>query len=287
MSSLIRQIESAYPSLTPSQRKVADYLVSNPIEAQYLSISDLADTCGVGKATVSRLCCVLGYEGYGSLKLALARLGTIPTYESIRQGTEPVPDAVRLANARTAARELRDTTVAAMNETLALMDWDALVRSARLLQRARDVFCLGHGGCHAVAADAWTHFITLSPKFRCVEDAHCQIMSASLMDEGSAVLFLSYLGVTRDSVDVLEKASARGAHIIVVTRYPNSPAAEYAEEVLVCGGRETPLEGGSVTAKMSLLFVISLLSEEYVRIDQPRALENANLTADALATRMM
>lgn len=287
MSSLIRQIEDAYPGLTPSLRKVADYLLAHPVEAQYLSISDLADTCGVGKATVSRLCDNLGYEGYGSLKLALARLGTVPTYDAIRQSAEPIPEAVKLANAKAAARQMRDVNVAAMDETLALMDWAALVRCARLLQRARDVYCLGHGGCDTVAADAWSHFITLSPKFRHVTDSHCQIMTASLMDEGAVVLFLSYLGVTKDAIDVLENAKAAGAHIIVVTRYPNSPVAEYAEEVLVCGGRETPLEGGSISAKVSLLFVIGLLSEEYCRVDQPRAQMNADRTSDALATRML
>lgn len=287
MSSFIQKVKDAYPALTPSLRKVADYLLAHPVEAQYLSISDLADTCGVGKATVSRLCDNLGYEGYGSLKLALARLGTMPTYDAIRQSSEPIPEAVKLANAKAAATQMRDANVAAMDETLRLMDWAALGRCARLLQRARDVWCLGHGGCDTVAADAWSHFITLSPKFRHVTDSHFQIMSASLMDEGSVVLFLSYLGVTRDGVDVLENARAAGARVIVVTRYPNSPVAEYADEVLVCGGRETPLEGGSVSAKVSLLFVVGLLSEEYCRVDQPRVHENADRTADALARRMM
>ena len=287
MSSLVCQIEDAYPTLTPSLRKVADYLLAHPVEAQYLSISDLADACGVGKATVSRLCDTLGYEGYASLRLALARQGTMPSYGAIRQTAEPLSEAVKLANAKAAAQQMRDANVVAMDETLRLMDWAALERCARLLQRARDVYCLGHGGCGMVAADAWSHFITLSPKFRHVADSHCQIMTASLMDEGSVVLFLSYLGVTRDGVDVLENARAAGARVIVVTRYPNSPAAEYADEVLVCGGRETPLEGGSVSAKVSLLFVVGLLSEEYCRVDQPRVHENADRTADALARRMM
>lgn len=284
MSSLIRQIDDAYDGFTPSFRKVADYLLANSIEAQYLSISDLADICGVGKATVSRFCDALGFDGYGSLKLALARLSNRPSYGSIRSiaGEEPSLDS-HVAQ----GRALFEANTAAMEETLRIMDWDVLARSATLLHEARDAFCLGHGGCHMVAADAWSHFITISPKFRCVEDSHCQIMTASLMDEGSVVLFLTYLGVTRDAVDVLSRARARGAKVIVITRYPNSPAAEYADEVLVCGGRETPLEGGSISAKMSMLFMVELLSGEYCRLDRAGTEANANLTADALASRMM
>lgn len=284
MSSLIRQIEEAYDGFTPSFRKVADYLLANSVDAQYLSISDLADTCGVGKATVSRFCDALGFDGYGSLKLALARLSTRPSYGTIRSITDEAPT---LDSHVAMGRSLLETNVAAMEETLRMIGWDALTRSATLMHEARDVFCLGHGGCHMVAADAWSHFITLSPKFRCVEDSHCQIMSASLMDEHTAVLFLSYLGVTRDATDVLSHAHARGAKVILVTRYPNSPAAEYADEVLVCGGRETPLEGGSISAKMSMLFMVDLLSAEYCRLDREGTEQNANLTADALASRMM
>ena len=284
MSSLIRKIEDAYDGFTPSFRKVADYLLEHSVDAQYLSISDLADTCGVGKATVSRFCGALGFEGYGSLKLELARLSTVPSYGSIRSiAEEPMSADSHIA----LGHQLLEADREAMEETLAMLDWDALTRSAQIMLDALDVFCLGHGGCHMVAADAWSHFITISRKFRCVEDAHCQIMQASLMDETSAVLFLSYLGVTRDAVDVLGHARARDAKIVLVTRYPNSPAAEYADEVLVCGGRETPLEGGSISAKMSMLFLIDLLSSEFCRLDERRTAANADLTADALASRMM
>lgn len=284
MSSVIRQIEETYDSMTPSSRKVADYLLANSTEAQYLSISDLADVCGVGKATVSRFCSYLGYEGYGSLKLALARLSAVASYDSIRFSEDGEPSRDTLMKS---GHEILEVNRMAMEDTLSGLDWNALERSARLLHRAKDVYCLGHGGCHMVAEDAWSHFITISPKFRCVEDSHCQIMAASLMDESSVVLFVTYLGVTRDSLDVLRLARARGAKVILVTHYSNSPAAEYANEILFCGGRETPLEGGSISSKISMLFLISLLSSSYVRLAPDETARNADLTADALTVRMM
>lgn len=284
MGTIIQQIEEAYASLTPSSRKVADYLLANSAEAQYLSISELADACEVGKATISRFCSALGYGGYGSMRLALARLSAVATYGSIRssEGEEATEEALLASG-----RELLEINRTAMEETLSGLDWGALDRSAKLLRDARDVYCLGHGGCHVVAEDAWSHFITVSPKFRCVSDSHCQIMTASLMDEGSVVLFVSYLGVTRDSFDVLRPAHERGAKVILVTHYANSPAAEYADEVLVCGGHETPLEGGSVPAKIAMLFLVNLLASAYCRLAPAESMRNANLTADALAVRML
>lgn len=284
MSTIIQQINESYESFTPSFKKVADYLLANSHEAQYLSISDLADVCGVGKATISRFCAQLGYEGYGSLKLALARLSVVTSYDAIRSHE---PEEFSVESLQALGRAVYEVDREAMEETLAKINWAALERAAQILHAARDVYCLGHGGCHVVAEDAWSHFITMSPKFRCVSDAHCQIMSASLMDKDSAVLFITYLGVTRDSIDVLKPAHERGAKVILVTHYPNSPAAEYADEVLVCGGHETPLEGGSISAKISMLFAVSLLAQAYMRLDPDTTQANADLTADALAVRMM
>ena len=69
MPDLMLQIESAYDKLTPAARKVADYLRSHCDEAQYLSITELAQACEVAEATVFRFCRALGFSGYNDLKL--------------------------------------------------------------------------------------------------------------------------------------------------------------------------------------------------------------------------
>ena len=57
------RINAAYYKLTASEKKVADFLMGHLAEAQFLSISDLAESCGVAEATISRFCRRLGYGG--------------------------------------------------------------------------------------------------------------------------------------------------------------------------------------------------------------------------------
>ena len=62
-----------YNNLTKSGRKAADYIFAHRVEAQYMSITALAEECGVAEATISRFCRTLGFSGYNDFKLALAK----------------------------------------------------------------------------------------------------------------------------------------------------------------------------------------------------------------------
>ena len=64
------KISNAYYSLTAAEKKVADYVIIHQQESQYMSISELAEACGVAEATVSRFSKRLGYKGYNAFKLA-------------------------------------------------------------------------------------------------------------------------------------------------------------------------------------------------------------------------
>lgn len=291
---IMQAIELEYESFTPSFRKVADYLRDHQREAQYLSISELSDECGVGKATISRFCGALGFDGYSRLKLALAHsvadrdtAGLVRPSQPAHATTTPTGTEPALVPAAERARDLLAANVAVMSQTLQTMDFSAVERAAVLMRDAQSVYCLGHGGCQLIAADAWSHFLTISPKFHNVCDSHLQILTASLLDETAVVLFVSFLGATRDAADVLVPARRRGAKVVLVTHYASSPAAEIADEVLVCGGRETPLESGSIIAKTSMLFAIDLLAGEYCRISGEEALANRDASAEALTARML
>ena len=66
-------ILSKYDKLTKQTKTVADYILANQRETQYMSITTLADNCGVADATVYRLCRTLGFSGYNDFKLALVK----------------------------------------------------------------------------------------------------------------------------------------------------------------------------------------------------------------------
>ena len=69
----LARIRSVYASLAPAERKVADVILEQYQKAIYMSVTQLAEACGVGESTVIRFCQNAGFRGYQELKLVLAR----------------------------------------------------------------------------------------------------------------------------------------------------------------------------------------------------------------------
>ena len=72
LRNVFARLNNEYYQLTSAEKKVADYAVGHEKQAQYMSISELAEECGVAEATISRFCRRMGYKGYSAFKLAVA-----------------------------------------------------------------------------------------------------------------------------------------------------------------------------------------------------------------------
>lgn len=116
-----------------------------------------------------------------------------------------------------------------------------------------------------MAMEASHLFSTAFPNFIPVYDSHLQTISAATLTQRDAVLFFSYSGSTRELMDILTVVREQKARIILVTHFPKSPAASFADVILQCGANEGPLQLGSVPARMAQLFVVDVLFAEVCR----------------------
>lgn len=274
------RINAAYYKLTASEKKVADFLMGHLAEAQFLSISDLAESCGVAEATISRFCRRLGYGGYSAFKLAIAK-------SAVRSA--PVEGACGEVSPKDTPRgmgeKLLHANTKAMAQTLELLNPAALERAAGLLAGARGVYCMGQGGSMILAMEAAHLFSTCWPYYHAVQGSHLQAITAALLGEEDVLLFFSYSGSTRDILDLMKVVKGRGCRVILITRFPKSPGAALADVVLQCGSDEAPLQMGTVPARISQLFLVDLLFNEVCRRDLERAMANREQTASALAVK--
>src|SRR5690606_25599058 len=105
------------PSMQPSERRVAEAIAADADAAIEWTAQEIADTVGVGRATVIRTAQTLGYDGYPQLRVALARerATAAPVQEDSADPT--MLGALRGAVDRFAAR-LAHTVSAVTEETL-------------------------------------------------------------------------------------------------------------------------------------------------------------------------
>ncbi len=275
------KISNMYYHLTSAEKKVADCVIIHQRDTQYMSISELAESCGVAEATVSRFVKRLGYKGFNAFKLAVAN-------STAGRGGSGNPLYGEILPEDTVAdmcQKLYAANVDAMEQTLALLRPEALRAAGDLLVSAEKVLCMGQGGSMVIAQEAAHLFSTVFGNYFPVYDSHVQIMTASHLGERDVILYLSYSGATRDMLEVARLAREKGAKIVLVTRFPKSPGAALADVILQCGTNESPFQMGSVAARIAMIFVLDVLFSEVCRRDLPACRSRRRQVADALAEK--
>lgn len=285
---IIRKLDQIYGRLTKTERKIADYIYSNATDAQYFSITQLAELCQVAEATVFRFCKTLGCEGYSEFKLALAKA-------TLKAATQDEVETFSLAHGKVLVsdsfedmcQKLYTTNVHALSHTMEVLVEDSYVNAARLLHEAKRVNCVGQGTSLLIALEAWGRFVTVSPKFNCIQDSYLQAVSCSLLEENDVILLFSYSGATMNILDVLKRAHENGVKVILVTKFEKSPASAFADELLRCGSNEGPMQQGSITSKMAMLLSIDVLFNEYYRQNPIACIENQEKSTHSISNKML
>ncbi len=272
---ILERIHASYYHLTASERKVSDFVLANHNQVQFMSITQLADECGVAEATVSRFCRNLKLKGFNAFKLELAKLSASL---SARHPREQDPDSPEGR-----FQEVAQLAVDAIHQTAALADYPEILRAVKLFEQAGRVICIGAGGSMIMASECAHLFSTVTSKFQPVADSHNQMSAAATMDTRDVVLLFSYSGATTSGLQVLELAKSRGIPTVLVTRFPKSPAASLADVVLRCGSNEGPFQFGSVPAKVAQLVVMDMLFQEYCHRNREACEENTQRIAAALS----
>lgn len=280
---ILTKLVQEYNTFTKSEKKITDYILAHKHDTQYMTITELGTECGVAEATLTRFCRRLGCGGFNDFKLSLAKAAVSsrdPDSMYDLYGEVYPTDSVK-----DMCQKLYNADKEALTQTFQLLDPDSIVTTVDYIQRADRVYCYGQGGSSILAMEAWGRFATVTPKMQWIQDSHMQAMAASLLKKNDVILYFSFSGSTRELMDVAQIAGKRGVHLVLVTRFPKSPGAAYADVLLQCGAMEGPLQPGSIAAKVSQLYVIDVLFNEFCRRDMRRSLENRDLTANSIANK--
>lgn len=256
------KIRAAYNQFTKAEKKVADYILSNPKKVLFMSITDLAEACNVGDTSVFRFCKTMEYKGYQEFKMMMSLSFHDSSHRDLDQFTGNITLEDTFAEL---AQKVLNTNINALTETYSLLDPEMFMKAITVLYEAKRICFFGVGASMLTALKATNKFLRIEPKVYCVQDSHMQAMVASTMSECEVAVIFSYSGATKDTIHVAKLAKKAGAKVVCITRFVKSPLTLYADLVLLCGANEGPLQGGSTSAEISQLFLIDLLYSEYYR----------------------
>ena len=252
--SVLIQLRTMYPQLSVKEQHIADYILEHPEEIIHQSITSLADRCGCAEATIFRLCRRLRFQGYQAFKIALASEIVSPQ-QHIYQEVLPEDNAASLAE------KIFMADIETLQDTLQITkeNHETLGMVIATLAAAKRIEFYGTGGSAAIAQDAYHKFIRTGIPVAWQADAHYQLMSAALLQEGDVVIAFSHSGSNKDILEAIKVAKHSGATVIAVTGYGRSPLVKQADYALFTASRETAFRTEALSSRLAQLTLIDVL----------------------------
>lgn len=254
---LTLKIKALYPSLSPSERKVADRILEAPARVLEWPVAKLAMASGTSDATVIRVCRSLGFSGYKTLAFAIAKeLGERDAPAGLTLGDGAI---TRQATLGEIPGKIVGMTVEALQNTLRTLDGRDFEQAVRALAGARRVDLYGVGGSACVADDARHKLLRLGLACNSYGDHHLQLMSAVQLGPKDVAVGISHSGRTQDTIDALATAQRAGATTIAITHHLATPLSEICTIRLLTSSRETEFFSEAMASRIAQLAVIDML----------------------------
>lgn len=272
-------IRSYYPSFTRTEKRIADFILNNSKDVIYMSVTELAEKCGVGEGTVVRFARDIGFSGYQELKLTLSR-DLVNPFENVLE------DASVRDSLESIVNKITTKNLKAISDTTRLIDINALKKAIRALSNARKVELYGVGASGFTALEAKYKFLRIGILCDALTDPHLQAMSAATLTSKDVAIGISYSGATKDTIDSLKIAKNAGAKTICITNFARSPITKVADIVLLTASPESPLASGAIRSIIAQLHILDLLFTGVAMKLGEKAINYTERTAQAVLDKL-
>lgn len=254
MSDSIRlSIKSIYTNLSEKEKKIADFILENPVVVGSSSINELSETLAIAPSTIFQFTRKIGYQGFKDFKLALLTQGRSETESTIH---ENIYDSDSLL---VKAQKVFDTNISTLLDTRKFLDQAALEQALEYLKDAEAVYFFGVGGSEIVATDAYHKFLRAPLRVHHSTDYHIQLMEASLMKPSDCAVLISHTGRSKETIEIAKAAKEAGAKLIVLTSSSQSPLALLGDAVFVSIAEETEFRSEALSSRIAQLSILDSL----------------------------
>jgi DNA-binding MurR/RpiR family transcriptional regulator len=242
------KIREKHDGLTPSFRKLGDFILQNQLDAAFMTATELANRLGVDAATVVRFAQELGYTGFRELSKEIQEVVRSELKASYSADLEAPHDLALfrglLNNEKHNLELAQDRLTEQVNSLLpALLDAD-------------QIWVVGQGPSAYLAglcADALRE-IGL-PAVAIAPDPLGAAKNLKEISEGDLVIGFSLTGMDLDTANVIRFAGERKAATFAFSGTPAAAAALQARASIICPG---PTQTGvpSFTGLAAMIVVV-------------------------------
>ena len=252
---VLTKINQGMNSFTPSEKKIAKYILENPQEAMKLSVAEMAKKSKTSEASVIRFCKTLGLAGYQDLKLGISM-----SIVKKSKGKRIIHEIINVDDTPSIIMEkMALGSIQAIEETKQILNLDNLDKAIKAIDNAERVYFFGAGASSIVALDAQYKFTRINIPSFMYFDNHIELTSVVHLTDKDVAVGISHSGRTKETIDILKIAKERNATTIAITQYGKNPIEEAANIVLHTANVENNFRSGAMASRIAQLYVIDSL----------------------------
>lgn len=253
ISSLIVKIRTAIPTLTASEKRVADFIVSSPEDVLQYSVSDLALKSQSSDATVIRTIRKLGINSYSEFKVLLAQAMVAPVKmldSEIEAGDETADVVHKVYSA------ISNT----LNMTANIPQQAEMEAAADALYQAKHIILVGFGNSASAVSDFQQKLMRLGLPTSVQFDPNLLLIDALNYASPETVCFaISHSGRTKNVIDIASFCQKKGCRVIALTDVAPSPLKDVADIVLCTMSGETKLNLYAAASKIAQYAILDVI----------------------------
>ncbi len=249
MNNIIFRIKTLYDDMGRGEKKIADWILENQNEVISLSISELAEKCGCGEATIVRFAKRLGLGGYQELKISIAQESSGSSHivnESINSEDSCTDIFSKILN------DIYKSLV----HTKKVLNDDNMETAAKKILEAERIVIFGLGNSASIAIDAQHKFLRAGLNAAAYYDNHMQAIAASHLTKKDVAIGISHSGSSKDVVEALKIAKEAGATTICITNFGKSPIIKHSDIKLYTASEEIKYTIFGMNSRHSQLAII-------------------------------
>jgi DNA-binding MurR/RpiR family transcriptional regulator len=251
---LLVYIQGVLPSLNPTERLIADYVLQDPERVLSSSIAEMRDGAGASVGSIVGFCRSLGLKGFAEFKIALARELAQSGFSGFGLGS----DGNAAQNGSVFEKVFRFHAQSLL-ETMQINSEETLREAALALDRGRHIELFAIGISYPVAYLASCKLRLIGLPASTQADSHMQLIAATQLRKGDVAIGISCSGSTRETVHCLEIAKSRGAKTICLTNSMKSPITAFADLALFATPSEIKYFQAPLASRITQLAIVDAL----------------------------
>jgi len=252
--SVLDQIKKMYETMTPVEKKIADYILNNSEAVTKMAVKRIAEESGTSDAAIVRFSKRIGLSGIKALKMELIKELT----ENTDTGLSRTID-INTDNHELIFQKVFQNTLRSLYNTEKIINHKRVIESAQLIVKASRSLIFGVSDSANTAKDLEQKLQRLNFNAYFTSDRTLMMERLKTANDKDILFVVSAKGHSKEVIDVLKLAKEQKLKTIVLTQQNVMQLARLSDVKIEISSEESNVVDINMTNRISQLMVIDVL----------------------------